>query len=386
MKKLLSHIFIFISIVAVCNGSLQVYAAPGDIDCSLPSNQNNIECLTPVQSSTTAEQRAIDAQQQAQELLRVSEAAKNGKLAGENTVGDGSYHLLQPLPCKDGEEGCVNGKLTSFNPAESGKLGEYLNFGIRLFIGLCAVAAVVMIVVGGIEYATSELSHSKTAAKDRIYNAIFGLLLALGSYTILYTVNPDLLKTDFDVGGGTLTSSGEISIKELEERIITVGGPITDKNRGSIGTPCDANVIFNAAQSAGRTLTKEQAAAMGCIGGAESGGCKNVQANVTGVTSSASGPFQILGSNRTRLGNTTACKNNPSSLECNATIAAGLLLRQTNYRDWLDTQYPCSNAKCVIRFDPQKVDRGVQLPEWVKVGKNWVKTDRKRNPYTGCGL
>ncbi len=161
-----------------------------------------------------------------------------------STTGDGNYNLLQPLPCKDGEEGCVNGKLTSFNPAESGKLGEYLNFGIRLFIGLCAVAAVVMIVVGGIEYATSELSHSKTAAKDRIYNAIFGLLLALGSYTILYTVNPDLLKTDFDVGGGTLSSGGEQAINSYIEQNISnenVNIPFTaveNKKLEALGIQC----------------------------------------------------------------------------------------------------------------------------------------------------
>lgn len=303
-----------------------------------------------------------------------------------------SYHLLQPLTCEKGDSGCELNKetgqyqLTTFDPSGQGKLGIYLNYAIKLFIAICAVAAVVMITIGGIEWAGSELISKKEDGKQRIWQAVLGLILALSSYLILYTINPDLLNTDVDVGGASVRSEGEITIENLVEQVITVGGPITDKNISSVGTHCDANVIFNAAQSAGRPLTTIQAATMGCIGGAESGGCKNVKANVTGVISSAAGPFQILGSNKRRHGDTTACKNNPNSLECHATMAAGLLRNQTNYGDWLNTQNPCPNAKCVIKYDPQKIDRNVKFPEWVKIGKNWVLSGRSRNPYSGCGL
>jgi hypothetical protein len=67
---------------------------------------------------------------------------------------------------------------------------------IKIFIGLCAVLAVVMIVLGGIEYMTSELISSKEAGKERIRGAVFGLLLALGAYALLFTINPDILNTD----------------------------------------------------------------------------------------------------------------------------------------------------------------------------------------------
>lgn len=104
------------------------------------------------------------------------------------------YELLAPLPTSN------NGVLSTFDPAsrdgQDSKLGEYLNIMIRLFIGICAVLAVIMIVMGGIEYMTSELVSSKEAGRKRISGAIFGLLLALGAYTILNTINSDLLKTD----------------------------------------------------------------------------------------------------------------------------------------------------------------------------------------------
>jgi hypothetical protein len=56
--------------------------------------------------------------------------------------------------------------------------------------------AVVMIVIGGIEYMTTELISGKEAGKERILHAIFGLLLALGAWTLLNQINPDILKTD----------------------------------------------------------------------------------------------------------------------------------------------------------------------------------------------
>lgn len=98
---------------------------------------------------------------------------------------DSPYHLLAPI-----------GQLTDFNQRQKNPLGNYLNIMITIIIGFSAVLAVVMIFMGGIEYMTSEVISSKEHGKERIRNAIFGLLLAFGSYLILNTINPDLLKTD----------------------------------------------------------------------------------------------------------------------------------------------------------------------------------------------
>lgn len=128
-------------------------------------------------------------------------AAANVTAGGETKS---EYTLLAPLPCTgDAESGCVDGKLTTFDPATDADnkniaLSAYLNLMIRLFIGICAVLAVIMIVMGGVEYMTSELISGKEAGKERITNAIFGLLLALGSWTILNQINPKLLNTDLE--------------------------------------------------------------------------------------------------------------------------------------------------------------------------------------------
>lgn len=110
-----------------------------------------------------------------------------------SSAEDSKYILLTPLPCENNTPNCVNGEVKTFDPSQEGQLSGYLNLMIKLFIGICAVLAVIMIVMGGIEYMTSELISSKQAGKDRIMHAIFGLLLALGAWTILNTINPKLL-------------------------------------------------------------------------------------------------------------------------------------------------------------------------------------------------
>ncbi len=101
------------------------------------------------------------------------------------------YELLSPLPGLE-ETFSLGGSDT----AGAGDLGVYLNVIIPLFIGICIILAVIMIVLGGLQYMTSELVSSKEAGKEKIRNAIFGLLLALGAWLILYTINPNILKTD----------------------------------------------------------------------------------------------------------------------------------------------------------------------------------------------
>ena len=74
-------------------------------------------------------------------------------------------------------------------------LGGLYSFGVAAAAGL----AVIMVIWGGIEYITSVAGEGKSGGKDKITSAILGLLLALGSYIILNTINKDLLKLSFDL-------------------------------------------------------------------------------------------------------------------------------------------------------------------------------------------
>ncbi len=113
------------------------------------------------------------------------------------------YKLLAPLPNPNN-----SGTLEEyFNPADptGAALGKYLNMMIKLIIGISAVLAVVMIVIGGMEYMTSELISSKEAGKKKIQEALLGLLIALGAWALLNTINPDLLNTNVTIGQATIT-------------------------------------------------------------------------------------------------------------------------------------------------------------------------------------
>jgi hypothetical protein len=97
------------------------------------------------------------------------------------TTSNGVYKLLAPIG--------------TFAQAPD-NIGDYFNTIFKIAIALCGVLAVVMIVIGGVQYMGDESIFGKTEAKSRITSAILGLLIALGSWAILNTINPDLL------GGG----------------------------------------------------------------------------------------------------------------------------------------------------------------------------------------
>lgn len=74
-------------------------------------------------------------------------------------------------------------------------LGDYIRTIYTWMVGIGGLVAVILIIVGGFIYMTSAGSPDRVkAAKERISHALLGLLLLLGSYTLLYTINPDLVR------------------------------------------------------------------------------------------------------------------------------------------------------------------------------------------------
>jgi hypothetical protein len=64
----------------------------------------------------------------------------------------------------------------------------------KYFAGAIAIIAVVMMIYGGIKYVTSFGNPSRiTGAKDTMVSAIIGLVLTLGTFIFLYTINPKIV-------------------------------------------------------------------------------------------------------------------------------------------------------------------------------------------------
>lgn len=74
-------------------------------------------------------------------------------------------------------------------------LGEYLAAVYRYAVVTAGLVAVIAIIVSGVQWilgGTNEELINK--AKKQIGNALVGLLLAVGSYVILFTINPELVE------------------------------------------------------------------------------------------------------------------------------------------------------------------------------------------------
>lgn len=118
----------------------------------------------------------------------------NASSNAEGTCPDGQYCLLAPLPNIDSS---VDFKGTS--------IGKYLNGIFKFMIGLAGVLAVVMLVLGGIQYMSTDAISGKEAGKERMTSSILGLLLALGAFVILNTISPTLTNLGLTIDKVTIT-------------------------------------------------------------------------------------------------------------------------------------------------------------------------------------
>lgn len=80
------------------------------------------------------------------------------------------------------------------NLTTTSSLPDLLRNLFLVTIGFAAILGVIMIAIGGAEYMLSDKVSSISKGKARMQNALIGLGIILGSYLILYTINPDLLK------------------------------------------------------------------------------------------------------------------------------------------------------------------------------------------------
>jgi len=163
------------------------------------------------------------------------------------TSGTTVYCPLAPLNDAD-----ASGIQTSGGSA----LADYVNDLYNIAIAVAGVLAVIMITLGGIEYMASDSPFSKSDGKDKIWNAIIGIILLFSCYLILHTINPNLLKISITVptAGSTSAGAGGVSTGTGGS---TVGGPGL---AGAAATTAAAqSTLQNMASSANSTLASDQA-------------------------------------------------------------------------------------------------------------------------------
>ncbi len=155
-------------------------------------------------------------------------------------AGASGYTPLAPIPgLTDGTTLGTNS--TQASPGFSAYLRQLYTWVVAAASGL----AVVMIMWGGVEYMTSAGGGGVEEAKKRISASIMGLLLALGSYIILATVNKDLLNLNFNLGtisvmqeGFTPFSSNAVD-KVVQPQFSNSSDAQVNASRGAIGGEVD---------------------------------------------------------------------------------------------------------------------------------------------------
>ena len=93
------------------------------------------------------------------------------------------------------------GLVSTFNVSND-SLPDYVSWLYKFVLGVCCLLAVFMITLGGLMWIFSggDAGNIKKA-KDYIAGAIMGLLLALSSYSILYIINPQLIRNQMPTIG-----------------------------------------------------------------------------------------------------------------------------------------------------------------------------------------
>lgn len=100
-----------------------------------------------------------------------------------------NYTPLAPLP----------GTTVTVGGEEVAELNTYIPGIFRLTIAIAGALAIIMIVVGGVEYLSTDAISGKTEGKSKITNALIGLLLAISAFIILNTINPQILNFDLSI-------------------------------------------------------------------------------------------------------------------------------------------------------------------------------------------
>lgn len=106
------------------------------------------------------------------------------------------YTVLAPLPNTTIGDCTGTGCKTNF--------ATYLPGVFKFAIGLAALMAFAVISYGGFLLMTTDSVMGKDEGKKHVENAVKGLLLVIGAYAILYTINPQFLSFNLDIRRITL--------------------------------------------------------------------------------------------------------------------------------------------------------------------------------------
>ena len=122
----------------------------------------------------------------------------NKVLAQEKPPAPTEYTLLAPLPLTD----------PGGAPDQKVVVSTYIQGLFKLIIAIAGGLAVIMLIYGGITYMSTDAFGKKESAKEIINNALWGFLLAISAWLILYTINPNLVNINLSIEPQPISTGG----------------------------------------------------------------------------------------------------------------------------------------------------------------------------------
>ncbi|MAZ67262.1 hypothetical protein CL652_00635 [bacterium] len=146
---------------------------------------------------------------------------------GSGIISALSFVLLPVFPVRAQEKTLVSDGLGLGSDNFSGYLNNL--FELALLIG--AILAVLIIASAGLQYMSTDAVSGKTTSRERIFQAVVGLLMLLGIWIFFAEINPNILKTDLSLDtvrvqgrGAQSDPAREAELRKQLEAVIQRGG------------------------------------------------------------------------------------------------------------------------------------------------------------------
>lgn len=116
-------------------------------------------------------------------------------------------------------------------------ISDLINNIYRYTIVISAMLAVIMITIGGFQYMGGGSYTTKGAGKERMTNAIIGILIVISAVLILNIINPNIAKLELFKDAGTVKTGGGGGSGQNNKKGDTSNTP--DENLGNNSTSCN---------------------------------------------------------------------------------------------------------------------------------------------------
>ena len=179
-----------LSLITCSYGALAFGAGPADwlhAGDTCPADQENAACNTSATGSFKCLKQGTD--------IKCTDTANPSGGAGEQVPSeDIAPKLNVPIPTlPEFSKIMVSGDKGN-RTLDIPWIAQYVTALYRFGVGIAGILAVVMIMIGGVQYLMAGGDASRvTVAKQKINDAVIGLVLAFGTYLILSVVNPAIL-------------------------------------------------------------------------------------------------------------------------------------------------------------------------------------------------